>query len=132
MGCDCKTVETLVKSSLAPMFKYRNLKVLSWQGYNILGDRDGTTSGPDFTNAFSDALKRQGLSVAINDQFKGVELVRRYGDPANGCHSVQIEIDRGLYMDEWKMTRKPGFQALRETLDKVLAELADYVRSEIA
>ena len=98
----------------------------------ILGDRDGTTSGPDFTNAFSDALKRQGLSVAINDQFKGVELVRRYGDPANGCHSVQIEIDRGLYMDEWKMTRKPGFQALRETLDKVLAELADYVRSEIA
>ncbi len=41
MGMDGKTGETLVKSSLAPMFKYRNLKVLSWQGYNILGDRDG-------------------------------------------------------------------------------------------
>lgn len=41
MGCDGKTGETLVKSSLAPMFKYRNLQVLSWQGYNILGDRDG-------------------------------------------------------------------------------------------
>ncbi|MEE2886676.1 MAG: inositol-3-phosphate synthase [Planctomycetota bacterium] len=41
MGCDGKTGETLVKSSLAPMFKYRNLKVLTWQGYNILGDRDG-------------------------------------------------------------------------------------------
>ena len=41
MGSDGKTGETLVKSSLAPMFKYRNLKVLSWQGYNILGDRDG-------------------------------------------------------------------------------------------
>ncbi|HYC76883.1 MAG TPA: inositol-3-phosphate synthase, partial [Planctomycetota bacterium] len=41
MGDDGKTGETLVKSALAPMFKYRNLRVLSWQGYNILGDRDG-------------------------------------------------------------------------------------------
>lgn len=41
MGDDGKTGETLVKSALAPMFKFRNLKVLSWQGYNILGDRDG-------------------------------------------------------------------------------------------
>lgn len=41
MGHDGKTGETLVKSALAPMFKYRNLKVLSWQGYNLLGDRDG-------------------------------------------------------------------------------------------
>jgi len=41
MGSDGKTGETLVKSALAPMFKYRNLKVLTWQGYNMLGDRDG-------------------------------------------------------------------------------------------
>ncbi len=41
MGCDGKTGETLVKSALAPMFKYRDLRVLTWQGYNILGDRDG-------------------------------------------------------------------------------------------
>jgi len=41
MGRDGKTGETLVKSALAPMFAYRNLRVLTWQGYNILGDRDG-------------------------------------------------------------------------------------------
>lgn len=41
MGSDGKTGETLVKSALAPMFKYRNLRILSWQGYNLLGDRDG-------------------------------------------------------------------------------------------
>ncbi len=41
MGNDGKTGETLVKSALAPMFKYRNLRVMSWQGYNMLGDRDG-------------------------------------------------------------------------------------------
>ncbi len=40
-GSDGKTGETLVKSVLAPLFKHRNLEVLSWQGYNLLGDRDG-------------------------------------------------------------------------------------------
>ena len=48
MGNDGKTGETLVKSALAPMFKYRNLKVLSWMGYNLLGDRDGRVlANPD-------------------------------------------------------------------------------------
>jgi myo-inositol-1-phosphate synthase len=41
MGSDGKTGETLVKSALAPMFAMRNLEVLSWEGYNILGNMDG-------------------------------------------------------------------------------------------
>lgn len=40
-GSDGKTGETLVKTTLAPMFLYRNLKVAGWMGYNILGDDDG-------------------------------------------------------------------------------------------
>ncbi len=40
-GQDLKTGETLIKSVLAPMFAMRNLKVLSWVGHNILGNRDG-------------------------------------------------------------------------------------------
>jgi myo-inositol-1-phosphate synthase len=41
MGSDGKTGETLVKSVLAPMFVGRNLEVLSWEGFNILGNMDG-------------------------------------------------------------------------------------------
>ncbi|MCS7118678.1 MAG: inositol-3-phosphate synthase [Archaeoglobaceae archaeon] len=40
-GNDGKTGETLVKTTLAPMFAYRNLKVVGWMSYNILGDYDG-------------------------------------------------------------------------------------------
>ncbi|MEM0215292.1 MAG: inositol-3-phosphate synthase [Archaeoglobaceae archaeon] len=40
-GNDGKTGETLVKTTLAPMFAYRNLKVEGWMSYNILGDYDG-------------------------------------------------------------------------------------------
>lgn len=41
MGNDGKTGETLVKSALAPMFVYRNLEVMSWEGVNMLGNMDG-------------------------------------------------------------------------------------------
>lgn len=40
-GSDGKTGETLMKTVLAPMFRARALRVLSWQGYNMLGNRDG-------------------------------------------------------------------------------------------
>jgi myo-inositol-1-phosphate synthase len=40
-GNDGKTGETLLKTTLAPMFAARALKVLSWQGYNMLGNQDG-------------------------------------------------------------------------------------------
>jgi len=40
-GSDGKTGETLLKTVLAPLFRYRNLQVLSWEGFNILGGGDG-------------------------------------------------------------------------------------------
>ena len=40
-GCDGKTGETLLKSVLAPMFRDRNLNVMSWVGHNIFGNLDG-------------------------------------------------------------------------------------------
>jgi myo-inositol-1-phosphate synthase len=42
-GNDGKTGETLLKTVLAPMFAARALRVLSWQGYNLLGNQDGET-----------------------------------------------------------------------------------------
>ena len=41
MGNDGKTGETLIKSALAPMFLWRNLEILSWEGFNLLGNMDG-------------------------------------------------------------------------------------------
>lgn len=40
-GKDGKTGETMMKSVLAPMFAHRNLRILSWVGHNIFGNRDG-------------------------------------------------------------------------------------------
>jgi N-formylglutamate deformylase len=93
----------------------------------VLGDRRGTTCEPAFTHCVREAFEAEGLSVAINDPYEGAELVRVHGEPARGRHSLQIEINRGVYMDE--ATREPnaGFGPLKAAIDKVLAKVARYV-----
>jgi len=97
----------------------------------VLGDRDGTTCGGAFTAAVYRWLKDRGHWVTINDPYKGVELVRRYSDPARHRHSLQIEINRALYMDE--VTREPngGYASLKRSMTELVAFLADWTRSAL-
>ncbi len=97
----------------------------------VLGDRDGTTAAPEFTALVAQALRSRGFSVAINDPFKGVALISRLGRPAQRRHSLQIELHRGLYMDEATRERSAGFGALQAALAGVAADIAAYVKSQI-
>ena len=95
----------------------------------VLGDRDGTTCEPEFTAFVGATLSAMGYEVAVNDPYKGVELVRKHGRPAERRHSLQIEINRRLYMDEVSRARTAGFGALQADLVRLIEALADYVRA---
>jgi len=95
----------------------------------VLGDRDGVTCDGEFTRVVAEALRKRGYRVALNDPFKGVALIARLGRPAERRHSLQVEVHRGLYMDEATRARSAGFAALRQSLGEVAGEIAAYVRS---
>lgn len=95
----------------------------------VLGDRDGTSCSKEFTQYVRGFLRGLGYRVAVNDPYKGVELVRRYSNPATGRHSLQIEIARRLYMDESTYEKSGGFAGLQADLDKLMRFCADYVQS---
>ena len=97
----------------------------------VLGDRDGTTAAPEFTAMVAEALRKRGFRVAINDPFKGVALIARLGRPAERRHSLQIEVHRGLYMDEITRRRSAGFDALQDALTGVARDIADYVKDQV-
>ena len=82
----------------------------------VLGDRDGSTCMPSFTDFVRDYLAAAGLDVRVNDPFKGVELVRAYSNPAAGRHSLQIEINKRLYLDVDTLNRHDGFNRLQSLL----------------
>jgi N-formylglutamate deformylase len=97
----------------------------------VLGDRDGSTCEAELTAFVASTLSGMGYDVAINDPYKGVDLVRRHGRPADRRHSLQVEINRRLYMDERTLARTAGFAALQANLSRMLAAIAAYVRARI-
>lgn len=93
----------------------------------VLGDRDATTCAPEFTAFVAASLAAMGYEVAINDPYKGVELVRKFGRPHERRHSLQIEINRRLYMNEETLDKLDGFETLRRNLDRLLDALRGFV-----
>ena len=86
----------------------------------VIGDRDGTTAAPALSRQVCEYLQSLGYSVSYNHPYKGVELVRRYGDPAHQRHSLQVEINRKLYMDEKTLAPNEGFDSLKRNLRSLL------------
>lgn len=64
----------------------------------VLGDRFGRSAGPRYMSRLAALAQAAGLSVAENSPYSGGHILERHGDPANGVHAVQVEIDRSLYL----------------------------------
>ena len=89
----------------------------------VLGDRDGTTCAPALTAAVQDYLQGLGYEVKVNDPFKGVELVRAYSDPLRERHSLQVEINKRVYLDPDTGLKLPHFAVLQQQLMELLRRL---------
>ena len=91
----------------------------------VLGDRYGTSCDRAFVDAAEGALRRFGYAVERNKPYAGGFITEHYGRPAAGCHALQIEINRGLYMDERALARGPDFHALSRHLVAVVAAVSE-------
>lgn len=89
----------------------------------VLGDRDGTTCDPAITDRAATLLRHMGYTVSVNQPYKGMDLIRDYSEPAIGRHSLMIEVNRKLYMDEKTVTMHDGFDILRANLSTWAAAL---------
>ena len=82
----------------------------------VIGDRDGSAADPRLSALICEHLRGLGYRVDYNHPYKGVELIRRYGRPAEHRHGIQVEINRGLYMNEATLELTKGFGALQRDL----------------
>lgn len=97
----------------------------------VLGDRDGTTCDGEFTDFVAGALRDMGYEVHVNDGYKGVEIVRRQGRPVERRHSLQIEIDRALYMDQRVLEKNAGFDQVKADLTALLEGLRGFIAARL-
>jgi N-formylglutamate amidohydrolase len=97
----------------------------------VIGDRFGTSADPAIPDGIEASLTAMGYSVARNRPYAGGFITEHYGNPYLGVHAVQIEINRGLYLDERRMTRLHGFDGLREDLIRMTADLIALVSADL-
>jgi N-formylglutamate amidohydrolase len=82
----------------------------------VISNHDGKTCSPAFLDLIVEYLRTANFDVAINDPYKGAELTCRYADPAAKRHSLQIEINRRLYMDEMTIEKNSDFTTLHNLM----------------
>lgn len=95
----------------------------------VVSDRLGTTAAPLATQWLAARFRAAGFSVKINEPYRGGDLIAATGAPTRGGHSIQIEINRSLYLDESTYARRPDFAAVRARLGTVAIDFCAFARS---
>jgi N-formylglutamate amidohydrolase len=89
----------------------------------VLGDRFGTACDGTITSTVERAFEAMGYRVTRNAPYAGGFTTERYGHPARRRHALQIEINRGLYLDEAGVEPNGGFAGLKADLERVFLAL---------
>jgi N-formylglutamate amidohydrolase len=90
----------------------------------VLGDRYGTSCVPVISEVLEMTLGGLGYVVSRNKPYAGGFITEHYGNPGAGLHSIQLEVNRALYMDERRYERSSGFATLAADLVTVADRLA--------
>lgn len=98
----------------------------------VVSDRDGTSAEPEFTGFAVETLRGLGYSVGVNHPFKGGYITQLHGRPDEGRHSIQIEINRSLYLDLETLELLPNAAALRRDLDRFSSLFAAFTAERAA
>jgi len=94
----------------------------------IIGDRFGRTCSQEFTDLIADTLCGLGYAVSVNRPYQGATLIRRYAAPDQHRHSVQIEINKKLYLDDAE--KSENFGTLKRDIGTLIAGISGYVRGK--
>ncbi|MDX2288722.1 MAG: N-formylglutamate amidohydrolase [Hyphomicrobiaceae bacterium] len=89
----------------------------------VLGDRFGTSCSGLVTGFLREAFQVRGYDVRINRPYAGGFITENYGKPTRGVHALQIEINRGLYLDEASLEPLPRATALQVDIAEVIGEM---------
>jgi N-formylglutamate amidohydrolase len=94
----------------------------------IIGDRFGQSCTAAFAETAEAAFRRRGYRTGRNAPYAGGWSTVAHGQPGLGRHAVQIELRRGLYLDELAVEPNAGFAETKRALTDVAGELAALAR----
>ncbi len=98
----------------------------------VLGDRFSTTCAPQITELAQTVLSEAGFKVSRNVPYAGGFTTYDYGRPGNGVHTLQIEVNRAIYMDEVSYEKSAGFAEVRDRLSELVCAFSKLDRKALS
>ena len=95
----------------------------------ILGDRFNTSCDPTITQMVSRFLTREGYDVQLNRPYAGGFITEHYGKPVMSVHALQIEVNRGLYLNEERVEPNGNFESVRALIERLVRHMAEEIPS---
>jgi len=89
----------------------------------VIGDRHGSSAASWISAETARIVRAAGFTVALNDPYAGGSIVARHGRPGDGIHALQLEIDRGLYLDRDGRTAGRGFDRIASLIETLATRL---------
>lgn len=94
----------------------------------VISNQDGKSSSMQFFDLVLEAGRAEGFSVAANWPYKGGRITEAYGKPEAGWQTIQIELNRKLYMDE--ESKRPLAEQFARTQVRV-GRVLEYVAARL-
>jgi N-formylglutamate amidohydrolase len=98
----------------------------------VLGDRFGTSCPREMVRFAEKFLTGLGYKVALNKPYAGGYITEHYGNPNEGIHALQIEVNRALYMNEETLALRRDFLNLRADLTMLAHRLIQVLPDSLA
>src|SRR6201982_205885 len=71
----------------------------------VIAERYDTSCAPLLADTVEETMGRLGYSIGRNKPYAGGFITEHYGNPASGLHTIQLELNRAIYMDERRRER---------------------------
>jgi N-formylglutamate deformylase len=97
----------------------------------IIGDRFGASALAWISDLAVETFQSLGFSVTRNKPYAGGYITEHYGRPARNSHALQIEVNRGLYLDETTLLLTSGFASLRQAIGRFALAFGEEVGSNL-
>jgi N-formylglutamate deformylase len=92
----------------------------------VLGDRYGTSASAELMREAERAFAINGFSVVRNAPYAGGHTTHVHGSRDGHVQALQVEINRGLYLDEERVLRSPRFSEIAMRLARALRDLTAF------
>ena len=94
----------------------------------VPGDLEGRSCDSSLRRLIVDFWRQRHYTVAPNRPYRGGGITRRHADPTHRIQAIQLELRRGLYMDEEALQPHEGFPRLQQHCRELVETLAEYVQ----